>query len=341
MKKLRVGLIHCDTHGAYYGPLMAAHDPLRLRDPLGHSGIKPRHSWQTGAGHYYFYTHYCDSTQITVPTLHDFEIARIWDEDREVAEVFASIFRKRPRICAAYEEASDDVDLVFIAECNGDGSDHWRLARPGLEKGVPTFIDKPFAYTVKDALALARLARKRRAPLYSTSMLRTTPETIRFRHRLAEIAPVEFGEVKGFGPTLAGQIHSISLALEVFGTGVAAVECMGRTQLGHILLDYGGQPGRPSAGVMLNCDSGGAWHCHFHVNAYSGRGAIHSPGIGDFEFPWGAVEILKRVRAMCRTGRPPAPYAEMVEGIAVAEAARRAQLRRRSVAIREVWNGNA
>ena len=52
---IRVGLIRCDTHGAYYGSLMAPHDPLQLRSPLA-AGATAHYSWQSGGAHFYFYT---------------------------------------------------------------------------------------------------------------------------------------------------------------------------------------------------------------------------------------------------------------------------------------------
>ena len=52
------------------------------------------------------------------------------------------------------------MDLVFISDCVGDGSEHLRWAAPGLEKGVPTFVDKPFAYDVKAGDMLAKIERE-------------------------------------------------------------------------------------------------------------------------------------------------------------------------------------
>lgn len=320
----------------YYGALMDQHDPLLLRGPLT-SADKAKHSWQHGGGHYYFYTQYEDATKMTVPQVGGFQITRVWDESPEIAKLFSKVFRGRPRVCKTFEEVSDDVDLVFIADCRGDGKDHLRLASPGLKKRVPTFIDKPFAYDVSDAQSLVALAKKHRTPLLSLSLLGTIPHAAYFRNRFPEIAPVEFGTVKGFARAgLAGQIHAISLAQQIFGTGVVDVECMGRAELGHVLLDYGGKPDRPTNGVVLNCDSGGGWHLSMYASAYSSRGAIHSPGISDFDFPYGAVEVLKKVRRMVQIGKPQVPYEEMIECIAVAMAARLAQKKRKRVCLADV-----
>ncbi|MBI4025501.1 MAG: Gfo/Idh/MocA family oxidoreductase [Verrucomicrobia bacterium] len=352
-KPIRVGMIRLDTHAMYYAPLMQKHDPLLLRDPIagrdtrlpGCGQVKVKRGWQLGACYFYFYTHYCDAKRIMAPTVSGFEIAKVWDDlDDDVARNFCEVFYGTPKICKTLEEASDDVDLVFIADCTGEGKDHLRLAAPGLKKGVPTFIDKPFAYHVADAKRILRLARKHRAPVMSLSMLRVSPHAARFRNRLAEIAPVEFGTVRGCNEGLGGQIHTISLAQHVFGSGVEAVYCtgptvkyfMGPVAMAHVLLDYGGKPDRPKAGVMLNNESGGGWHGSLYASAYSRKGAVHSEGIGDFQHPWSAAEILRRIKRMVRTRRPQASHDEMLEGIAIAQAARLAQKTGKRVALKEV-----
>jgi len=288
------------------------------------------------AAFFYFYTHYSDPTAMTVPFVNGFTIAKVWDEDPAAAEAASEVFGGKPQVCDSFEDCSDDVDLVFIPDCNGDGSTHLRLATPGLKKCVPTFVDKPFAHCLKDARAMVKLANKHKAPLMSLSILGAVPQAGHFRDRLQEIAPVGFGSVKGAGQTLAGSIHTISLAQHVFGTGVEAVDCMGPSELAYLHLDYGTRPDRPSAGVMLNCDSGPTYHCSLYVSAFSDKGAIHSGQIGDFEFPFGAAEILKNVRKMARTGKSPVAQEDMLECIAIADAGRLAQKEGRRVFLKEL-----
>ncbi|MBM4050429.1 MAG: Gfo/Idh/MocA family oxidoreductase [Planctomycetes bacterium] len=325
MSKIRVGMIRCDLHAIYYANLIQDHDPHILREPECGKG-----------GYFYFYTRYNNTRQMVFPKVPGFEVTKLWDANRALAENMAKIYLGKPRVCDTLAEVSDDVDLVFIADCNGDGSDHLRLAAPGLKKGVPTFIDKPFAHDIKDARAIVRLAQKHRAPVMSLSILRVVPQFTLFRNRFAELEQPEFGVIKGGGTTLAGQIHAISLAQHLFGPGVESVESMGPSPLAHILLDYGGKPDRPKAGVMLNCASGGTYHCAFYASAYSKWGAIHSPGIGDFEFPDGVIDILKKIRKMALTRKPQAPYDEMLECVAIASAARLSHGERRRVRLSEV-----
>ena len=324
MRRIKVGLIRVDTHSYYYGALMQKADPLLLRD-------------HDSASHYYFYGSFkgrAGPETIVVPTVHAFNIAKVWDKDRDKAERFSETFYGAPQVCSSFAEVSDGVDLVFIANCYEpfSGSDHLELAAPGIRKGVPTFVDKPLAYDVKDARKLVRTAKRHDTPITSYSMLRLIPHLTWFRQRFREIAPVEFATVKGNGCTMAGQIHLVSIAQHLFGPGVDSVvcipgtgehspECMNEPELAHIHLSYRANPGKPAAGVVLNAISGGTWHCRIYMNAYSAGGNM-SARMGDFEFPYGAVEVLKRVKKMVHTRKPQVDYDEMVENIAVISAAR-------------------
>ena len=324
-KKIRTAIIRCDLHAIYYANLIQEHDPCLLREPeLGRGG------------YFYFYTYYNQPKKIAIPGVSGFEVTKVWDENRQLAENMSRIYYGKPTVCDTLEEVSDDVDLVFIADCNGDGSDHLKLAAPGLKKNVPTFVDKPFAYEVKDARAIVRLAQEHGTPVMSLSILRAVPHATLFRNRFKEIGQPEFGIIKGGGNTMAGHIHAISLAQHLFGAGVECVEAMGQTPLAYVHLDYGSKPDRPSAGVVLNCASGGTPHCAMYASAYSKLGAVHSPGIGDFEFPYGVVEILKAIKKMVETGKPQTPYEEMVECIAIATAGRLSQKARRRAYLKDI-----
>lgn len=337
--KIRVGLIRCDTHGMYYAPLFAAHDPLRFRAP-NPEGKPTRYTWQAGGNWYYFYTHYADPERITVETVDGFELVKVWDQDRSAAEMAADVFCGRPGVCDAFDQVSDDVDLVFIADCNGEGQDHLELARPGLTKGVATFVDKPFAYTVADAHTMLDLADRHGAPLMSLSILHADPAATRFRHRLPETGGVTFGAIDGGGTTLDGLIHAIGLAQHVFGPGIETVRVMSGPNQTSVHLDYGGRADRPKHGVVIHCDVGPAFHGAMFVSANGPRAKIHSGEMGDWEHPYGAAEILRRVREMVRTGRPSEPRARMIEGIAIAEAFRQARDSGHPVRVADVINAN-
>jgi predicted dehydrogenase len=336
-KPIRVGIIRCDTHGMYFGPLMGKHDPWRLRDPLKFTPGPQRYTWQRGGSHYAFYSHYYQQDKMTAPFVEGFKIVKVWDEFQDAAECAANIFLEKPEVCQTFEEVSEGVDLVIIGDANFDGSDHLKLAAPGLSKGVPTFVDKPFASTYADAKTMVDLAQENGAPLLSLSILRVLPQARQFRKRYGEIAPVQFGVIRGGWKTLAAQIHSISLAQLLFGPGVDSVECMGATPLAYIHLDYAQRTDRPEDGVMILCASGkSTTRSQYFASAYSENGAIHSNPFNYYTYPDGAAEIIKLMKEMVLTKKPPVPYEEMLELIAVVDAARISQKEKRPVKLQEI-----
>jgi predicted dehydrogenase len=66
------------------------------------------------------------------------------------------------------------VDAVMLVSV--DGRAHLAQARAVLAARKPLFIDKPFTASVKDAVALARLAREQGTPIFSSSSLRFTDD---------------------------------------------------------------------------------------------------------------------------------------------------------------------
>ena len=87
----------------------------------------------TGGLHTFCYTNYGDVLNLSVPSVGGFEIAKVWDEHREAAEMASAVFFGKPEVCDTFAEVSDDGDLVFIAACNYDGGDHLELATPGRQ----------------------------------------------------------------------------------------------------------------------------------------------------------------------------------------------------------------
>ena len=333
--KIRVGVVNCDLHAVWYGAFIEEPDPRLVME---HYKIV----------HYYFYYMY-DAEQLAIPRVRGFDIVKCWDRQRTQAEKFSQIFRNKPKVCDTLAEASEGVDLVFVADCQGDGSEHLTWARPGLKKGVPTFVDKPFSNTVKDAKAMVRLAKRSGAPLLSLSLLREAPAAVHFRHRFQEIQPVCVGVVRGSGGWdgghFGGIIHTLSLAQCCFGTGVESVQCMGIAPLEFIHLHY---PGDVS-GIEVICmnprtigPNCAAFAAAYTRAAYRGtpfyhkKGYVHSDAIDDWAFIGAGEVILKKIRKMVRTHKPVEPYENMLELIKIAEAARIAQRTGRRVHLKQM-----
>jgi hypothetical protein len=74
---------------------------------------------------------------------------------------------------------------------------------------------------------------------------------------------------------------------------------------------------------MINCDVGHTWFGTIHMSAYGsgGRGAIHNQGVGNWDYPRGSAEIIRLVKKMVETGKSQGPVNQMIEAVAIADAA--------------------
>ena len=349
-KKIRLGVVRADTHGYYYGLMLDQCDPALLQK------------------HNYVCHHYATGIYLPgavyAPQVPGFEIVKVYDTDTERARGFSETFLGKPVVCTELADVAEDVDAVAIYDCDGGGGDHLEFATPALKKGLPTFVDKPFASRLADAQEIVRLAREYRAPLFNASILTYVPAADQFKARFDEIrtayyplpngmsaAPIGLGVVKGvggaFSQELSGDavsggiedrmaylIHGVALALNLFGSDVEWVETMGTLPLEYVHLHL-----RNGVEIMILNTHVDIFPelCSFYASAYSKFGAVHSNAIGDPEFLGGGQRIMELFRDMVRSGTPPVEYECFLEHIAVIEAARVAQEQARRVQLDQVW----
>ncbi|MFH1614270.1 MAG: Gfo/Idh/MocA family oxidoreductase [Planctomycetota bacterium] len=317
-RKIRVAIIRCDLHALWYAGLFAKHDPVLFRK-------------RSNICHYYFYNKN-NPLKLAIPTVSGLALVKVWDQDKTNAEEFARIFSPKPLVCLSLDEACEDVDMVFLADSNTDGSCHLSLAMPSLKKGLPTFVDKPLSSNLKDAKEIVRLAKRHKAPLMSASLLSQVPEGQQLRSRFSEIEPIEFAIIRNPGIGLDGRIHGISFAQNLFGPGVEWVESMGPNPLEYLHLHY---PKSHRCLDVLICHTRTP-HCGLYCTIHSKRGLIHSPRIDDWRFIGGGVRILNLLKKMVRTRKPPISYESMLELIKIVEAGKSAQKKGKRVRLKEV-----
>ena len=343
-KKTRVALVRCDTHAYWFGAFMDEVDPLILYEDNEEAPTR-------ACVHHYFKEHTCIN-RLRIERVPGFTITKVFDNIPEKgrdddgrpilqygsypgrAKELSRTFRSHPKVCATLEEMTEDVDAAYIADSSapGDGSDHLELVRPFLERGIPCFVDKPIASTVADAKEIIRLAQENDTVVMSASILSHTKAGKLWRRRWDEIGDVKLLVVVGVGPANAAVIHSLGLAEGMVGYGVESVECVGAIPQECLLLHY---PEGLEV-VVLNSQDVFPRTCSFRCSAYSKGGDLHSPLIGDPEFPTGTRRIVELFREMVDTGKPPIPREHILEPIAIMEAGRIAKNEGRRVELREV-----
>jgi predicted dehydrogenase len=162
------------------------------------------------------------------------------------------------------------IDAVLIHSLAGDA--HLERARPFLQAAVPTFVDKPFACTYRDAAAIVDLANAHGVALFSSSALPFAEEILDFAKRRPAL-----GELVGllaYGPDHRADgnpglfhygIHTVAILYALMGAGCFEVTSIagadgqtvtGRWHDGRLATLRGGRSGSTAYGFVAFCERG-------------------------------------------------------------------------------------
>jgi len=202
------------------------------------------------------------------------------------------------------------VDAVMVE--SQQGSKHLRRAEPFLQRGLPVFVDKPFACSLEDAEAMISPARRHGAPLMSCSALRYDPkvlETAALQGQLGECRGVDVWSSAALHPGNPGLfhygIHGVEMVYALMGAGCRTVRSVS---------DAGGSvtvgiwPGQRMATLRgLRAAAGGFG---FVYHGERGRWMASIEGAAFYS------QMLRRVVAMFETGAPPIDLSETREIVA-------------------------
>lgn len=132
------------------------------------------------------------------------------------------------------DEPSDlfgKIDAVLIESV--DGSVHLDRALPFLKRGIPTYVDKPFACSSRDARAMIDLAMASHIPLMSSSSLRYAPEIVAERAKGKPLGVATYGPAPTHprNPGLYHYgIHPVEMLYALMGSGCKRLTCLSRPE---------------------------------------------------------------------------------------------------------------
>ena len=208
------------------------------------------------------------------------------------------------------EQMLGRIDAVMIE--SQQGSRHLERARPFLEAGLPTFVDKPFAETVADADAMIALAERHGAPVLSCSALRYDPQVRAALARTEQLGSVLSADVwtaaalhPGNPGLLHYGIHGVEMLYALMGGGCRSVQYAGTEKgdvtcgvwpSGHVGTVRGLREGQYGFGAVVHYERGN------EVFAVEGAAFYR--------------ELLKVFVEMCKTREAPLPYGVLREVIA-------------------------
>ena len=256
----------------------------------------------------------------------DTKITHYFDADPKAIGPFTEAFQGvKPARSPA--DLADQVDAVWLGDASGFGEDHFDLIAPALQRGLPTFCDKPIGGSVAGTKKILEFARKYKAPLMSSSL---------FRHSAGTEAAIrkresgEFGSIRyliasveaGYSPDgwlVYGQ-HPAWTAVTILGPKVQSVSMYVRGDTCHAWVTY---PDRMPAEIWFGRPNERSEYCHTAVY-FEKRLYEYTPAIeGDFWYGhhYEMFRMAATFRDMIRTGKEPVPHDEILAVNAIVHAA--------------------
>ncbi len=209
------------------------------------------------------------------------------------------------------------VDAVMIE--SQQGARHAERAAPFLKARIPTYVDKPFAETTRQADSMIRLAERHGTPLMSCSSLRYDPEVqkaLALRQRNGRIVSADVWTTAtlhtGNPGLLHYGIHGVEMLYALMGAGCRSVRCVS-TPGADLVTGYWNDGRLGSLRGIRDGEGGFGFAAHYEKGHYAAviQGAAFY------------TEMLKVVVAMFASRREPIPHREMREIVAFIAAARR------------------
>ena len=233
----------------------------------------------------------------------------------QVAEYTQQLVDYGVELVDAPEDLLGSIDAVMIEFQSG--REHLEAARPFIEAGLPTYVDKPFTCSVADARALVDLSAKHNIPLFSSSSLRYAPEVVQLKadaDTAGEVVGAMAYSPASLHPENPGLfhygIHGVEMLYALMGRGCGEVWCayeagaevvMGRWNDERIGSLRGTREGAHAYGFTAWCEN-----------------EVRSSSI-DASFVY--RELLKRIVGMFESSQAPLDIEETVEIVAFIEAA--------------------
>jgi hypothetical protein len=214
-------------------------------------------------------------------------------------------------------ELFDKVDAVLVESV--DGSVHRARAMPFLERGMPTYVDKPFACSLADARAIADVAMRKHLPLMSSSSLRYAPEVVAAKAPNSPLGTILGVTTYGPSPTHPRNpgmfhygIHPVEMLFTLMGPGCTRLTCLstpgaevttGVWSDGRVASIRGLRSGKQDYGFTL-----------------FGSKGVATRGVSTKDI---YRELLKKIVGMFETKEAPIDLRETLEIVAFIEAAKK------------------
>jgi predicted dehydrogenase len=156
------------------------------------------------------------------------EVRYVWGETEEFAKV-AMEKGSIPNMVKDPKEMLGKIDALIVDHRHA--KHHLEAARPFVESGIPTFIDKPFCYRLAEGKEFLAMAREKGTPVTSFSSIAQSEATFDLKKQVQEMG--EINNVVRYGPADLDSpyggiffygVHLVQPMMFIFGEDVEKVK---------------------------------------------------------------------------------------------------------------------
>jgi predicted dehydrogenase len=259
----------------------------------------------------------------------DMEVTHYYEADPAIAALYTEVF-PNVKVASSLEEMVKEVDCIWLGDASGYGEDHFDLVAPGLERGLPTFCDKPIGGSVAGTRKILEFARQHKAPLMSSSLFRHqwgTEEAVR-RRDIKDIGK-DIGELTYVLASQGGEHnldrwlvyghHPTWTVITLCGPKVEAVSMVEKGPVCHALITYADRmPGAVFCGHRNIANTYNSTSVYFQRDEFTYTPAIEG---NYWRGHYYQLFNMQRVfRQMVKTGVEPVPHEEILAVTAVLHA---------------------
>jgi len=155
------------------------------------------------------------------------KVLYVWGETDEFAQNAADK-GEIPNIVKDPSEMMGKIDALIVDHRHPKY--HLKAALPFVKAGIPTFVDKPFCYRVKEGIEFLKIAKELKAPVTSFSSIAQSDGTMDMKKQISTIGNIE--HIVWYGPADVESkyggiffygVHIVQPLMNVFGEDIEKV----------------------------------------------------------------------------------------------------------------------
>jgi predicted dehydrogenase len=201
------------------------------------------------------------------------EITHAWDPNPQTAQRFANQLGG-VTVAGKFDEMLGKIDALIFADMGNVGYMK-HLAKPYLEAGVPTYLSRPIAYSLRDVDDMLESAAKANTPIIATTKYEHYREITAIKGRLKNVGTIRAVQVVANTSDFPMHFHVQMMVPQILGFDVKKVALVAdgysRASYVHETLVYGGVDRAP--GYVCSIDGCG-YPDSFHFRVVGDNGVI-------------------------------------------------------------------